>query len=143
MTSESDARGPWEGRGLPSSFGNLYPRGYIIAPVPDRPTADALADQLRLAGFPDGDVYVFDADIARQALEELEQRRHGVRGRLGAIMGNDNDIQEEFTELARKGFAFVVIHAPDEAAVARASPILRANNVRGARHYGRLVVTDM
>jgi len=143
MASESGSHAAhWPDGQPPTSFGNLYPKGDIIAPAPDLSTAEAIADQLRGSGFGEGDVVVFDADAAVRTSEELERRR-GVLGRLGAIFGDEHDVAEEFAHFARDGFAFVVVHAPNDEAVARARTVLRANGVTHARHYGHVVVTDL
>jgi hypothetical protein len=126
----------------PTSFGNLYPRGDIIAPVPDYMTAENVATDLRKGGFPDGDIDVVDNASAIRASEELERRR-GILGRLGAIFGDEHSFAQEFAELARAGHAFLIIHAPNEDAVNRARTVLGMHGVRGARHYGHFLVTDI
>src|SRR3954469_23957485 len=105
MTGNSDAHAAhWPSGSAPTSFGNLYPRGDIVAPAPDRATADAIAAELHGAGFSEGDVVVYDADAAARASDELERRR-GVLGRLGAIFGDEHVIAQDFAHLAREGFA--------------------------------------
>ena len=126
----------------PTSFGNFYPRGDIIAPVVEYTTAETVAQDLRSHGFPDGDIDVVDSSFALRASEELERRR-GILGRLGAIFGDEHAFAEEFAELARAGYAFVIIHAPDDDALQRARAILDAHDIHGARHYGRYLMTSI
>jgi hypothetical protein len=126
----------------PTSFGNFYPRGDIIAPVADFTTAENIAQDLRSGGFPDGDVDVLENAFTVRAADEVERRR-GILGRLGAIFGDEHFFAEEFAELARTGHAFLIVHAPSADAILRAGTVLGAHGVRGAKHYGHFLVTDI
>jgi hypothetical protein len=126
----------------PTSFGNLYPKGDIVAAVEDRPTAEALVGALRTAGFPESDLDILEPAFVVQAAEELE-RRKGLLGRIGDIVGDEGYFAGQFLELARAGHPIVLVHAPATEAVDRARPSLGRPGVLRARHYGALAVTDL
>jgi hypothetical protein len=126
----------------PIAFGNVYPKGDIMAVVHDRATAQWLVSALQASGFPETDMDILEPAFVLEAAETLARQR-GWLARLGSVLGDEGYFADQFLELVRQGHAIVLIHAPDEETLQRARPVLARHHVLKARHYGDLTVTDV
>ena len=126
----------------PTLFGNVYPVGDIVTVVYDRSGADALVAALEEAGFPDTDLDILEPEMVMAADETLRKRRT-LLNRLGSLFGDEGHLADSCLELVRNGHPVVLVHAPTDAKIGRARPILARHKVLMARHYGTFAVTDL
>ena len=126
----------------PTAFGNVYPKGDIIAVVHDHATAQLLVRSLQASDFPEDDMDILEPAFVLEAAETLARQR-GLLSRLASTLGDEGYFADQFLELVRQGHPIVLIHAPDEQTLQRARPVLARHHVLRARHYGDLAVTDL
>src|SRR5437899_11364616 len=70
----------------PIAFGNVYPKGDIMAVVHDRATAQLLVGALQASGFPETDMDILEPAFVLEAAQKLARRR-GWLARLGSMLG--------------------------------------------------------
>jgi hypothetical protein len=120
--------------------GVFYPTGYIMAMLPDRDAANAVAT--RLEGEPGG------ADMSLVDPSEVIS----VIG--GTVKGADDGSElpsagteaatvRKFVELAQKGHYGLLIKVPKDELAKRAMEVLQANNFSYAQRYHMLVIEDI
>jgi len=126
----------------PTAFGNVYPKGDIMAVVHDRATAHVLVGALQASGFPDTDMDILEPAFVLEAAAALAHQR-GWLARFAGALGDEGYLAEQVLELVRQGHPIVLIHAPDDETLQRARPVLARHHVLQARHYGDLTVTDV
>ena len=126
----------------PTKFGNVYPKGDIIAVVEDHATAQQLVGSLRASDFPDDDMDILEPAFVLEAAETLARQR-GLLSRLASTLGDEGYFADQFLQLVRQGHPIVLIHAPEEQTLQRARPVLARHRVLVARHYGDLAITDL
>src|SRR2546430_12875556 len=102
----------------PTAFGNVYPKGDIVAVVHDHGTAQLLVRSLRASDFPEDDMDILEPAFVLEAAETLARQR-GLLSRLASTLGDEGDFADQFLEFVRQGHPTVLIHAPQEQALQR------------------------
>lgn len=132
--------------GSATSFGVLYPTGYILAFLSNCAATRQVAEQLRNSGIPDGDVI----DFTGEEFVELVQAHQENKGLWSSFMetvsrhlGTEAVYVDHDLRLARNGACAVAVHINDDAAKATAKTILLAHNPLAMRYYGATAIEIM
>lgn len=121
-----------------SEAGMFYPTGYIVVGFADSATAQDAQAGLQRQGFGSGELkYVPAAEMAREATKNLENPS------LFASTGASMPTRQKQLELARDGYDFVLIHAPENDDEKRALRALAATPPRYAVKYKRLIIENL
>lgn len=125
----------------------FYPTDYVIAAFETRSLLNGARDALQHAGFAESDVIVLDAQQMRSL--RREQNREASSNPLKAIkafisnMGDDSDYVLQYQELAERGYAFLLVYAPDDEKTAQVTQSLKPFRPERARKYATMKVTDL
>lgn len=118
--------------------GMFYPTGYIVAGFVDTATAKDAQAGLQRQGFAAEDLkYVAAAEMVRAAAKNLENPS------FFASTGASMPTRQKQLELARRGYDFVLIHAPGKEDEDRALQALASTPPRYAIKYKRLIIENL
>jgi hypothetical protein len=121
-----------------NTTGILNPVGHVVlAFADDATTAQAVAD-LRAAGFAEADVLVYTAEEATPRLRERVRTASEIAG-----FGYEITLMRRYLGYAEAGAGWLVVFAPDDAAVARVVEVARRHGARCAVRYHRLASEDL
>jgi hypothetical protein len=130
----------------PTSLGNIYPRGDVLAVIDDRESAERAVRSLTDAGLPADAVFLLDGPTVLEAYELNEQQRGSLQrfeAWLSAAFSDDAAYAEEYALEARRGHYMVVVHAAREDLIERISKVLHSYGAHAIRHYELLTVTEL
>ena len=129
-----------------SSFGSFYPTNYVLAVFEHNADAAQAGDKLRSAGFAADDVIVASGKEVVEH-EKIAKSEQGIFARLGEqwsrLYTDESADANALIEFARKGAAFVLVYAPEDADTTRAGDVLRAHHPPVLRKYGKLAITEL
>jgi hypothetical protein len=121
-----------------ASLGALNPVGHLVlAFANDAIANDARADLLQ-AGFTDQDILMYTSAELFPNLDDMIRKASGAAG-----FGYEINLMRRYLTLAGEGAGWLVVYAPDDDQVAKASPIAKRFGARSAVRYGRLVNEDL
>ena len=121
-----------------NTTGILNPLGHVIlAFKDDAVTAEAVA-ALRAAGSSAEDVLVYRAEEARPRLRERVQTVSQAAG-----FGYEITLMRRYLAFAEQGAGWLIVHAPDEAAVERIVAVAKRFQALCAVRYHRLANEDL
>ena len=113
-------------KGPDHSFGLFYPKNYILIGLDNEARAREV-EQLFLAdGFAAEDVAFASGGFVTTKLESVKDASLLERIKIGiaGLAGTESGYIEDDLKLARRGGAFVFVHAPDDATAAKAKHLL-------------------
>ncbi|HEY2344856.1 MAG TPA: hypothetical protein VGH80_03110 [Xanthomonadaceae bacterium] len=124
------------------SFGLFYPRHYILIGLDNEGRAQEVEQIFLAAGFASDDVACASGSFVTGKLESTRDPGLIERIKIGIahIAGTEQGYIDDDLKLARRGGAFVFVHAPDEATATRAAAIIKRIHPMYARHYRELAI---
>jgi hypothetical protein len=129
-----------------NEFGIFYPKGYVLSVFPDAADAERAVAALRAAGFRPDDLVVATAPEVLAYSREM-RADPGLLSRfehfVASLYAGEASLADDLVALAQQGHTFVAVHAPDDAATARASGAVRAFGPVVLRKYDALSYTDL
>ncbi len=129
-----------------TSFGSFYPTNYVLAVFNTDTTVEQTRDALHAAGFSANDVIVASGQGVAEHDASMHAS-HGVLAKLGEkwsrLYTDDAMNADALMDMARRGAAFVLAYAPDEAATTRAINALRPFSPMVFRKYEALSTKDV
>ncbi len=109
----------------------------VLAFDNDDITAQAV-EALRGAGFADQDILAYTAAEATPRLQERVRAASGAAG-----FGYEIVLMRRYLSFAEQGAGWLIVYAPDDAAVQRVVDIARKFNAKCAVRYHRLANEDL
>jgi hypothetical protein len=109
----------------------------ILAFENDDVTADAV-EALRAAGFADQDILAYRADEATPRLRERVREASGAAG-----FGYEIVLMRRYLSYAEQGAGWLIVYAPDDAAVQRVVDVATRFSAKCAVRYHRLANEDL
>ena len=120
------------------SLGALNPVGHVVlAFASDAIAADARAD-LSQAGFTDQDILTYTSGELFPDLDDMIRKASGAAG-----FGYEINLMRRYQTLAGEGSGWLVVYAPEDDQVAKASLVAKRLGAKSAVRYGRLVNEDL
>lgn len=117
--------------------GIFYPTGHIVAGFENADDAKAAQKQLQAAGCGGELSFISSNEMAREAQKNLESPS------FFASMGSSLPVRQKQLELAKDGWNFLLIHAPEDADEARVAEALGGSRVRYAIKYRTLIIENI
>lgn len=125
--------------GSATSFGVLYPTGYMLAFLPNGAATRQVEEELRQSGFSDGDVMSFTGDEFIE-LVEAHQENKGLWSQfmesVSRHLGTEAVYVHHDLRLARDGACAVAVHVNTDADKDTARTIISAHEPLAMRYYG-------
>lgn len=128
------------------SFGNFYPKNYVLAVFEADSTAAQAGDALRAAGFAADDVIV----TSGHDVVDFDRAAHSEQGLLAKLGEKWSKLYTDeaadaaaLIDLARGGYAFVLAYAPEQEQTDRAASVLRGLLPTVLRKYDTLKITEL
>jgi hypothetical protein len=125
----------------------FYPTGYVITAFPTQEQAQQARRAVRQSGIADEHVVML---APHEVLAEKRERKaieaNNLIGKFQAFfsnMGDDSRYVEQYVELARKGYTFLLIYAPEEADTEHVRQAIRPFDPHRPRKYDQTTVTDL
>jgi hypothetical protein len=109
----------------------------VLAFDNDDITAQAV-EALRGAGFADQDILAYTAAEATPRLQERVRAASGAAG-----FGYEIVLMRRYLSFAEQGAGWLIVYAPDDAAVQRVVDVARKFNAKCAVRYHRLANEDL
>ena len=122
----------------PRAFNTFNPAGHVVVAMPSSEAVDQVVQDLRRAGFSDGDVTVFTAE----EMQQLAQREVD-EATLAARIGQEYNLAKARLELASKGHSFLVIPAKDDDRVQAVAESARRHGAVRAQRYGTFIIEEL
>jgi hypothetical protein len=120
------------------SIGILNPIGHVVlAFEDDAVTAEAVA-ALRAAGFAEEDILVYRAEEATPRLRQRVQTASEAAG-----FGYEITLMRRYLAFAEQGAGWLIVYAPDAAAVQRIVEVAKRFHALCAVRYHRLANEDL
>jgi hypothetical protein len=120
------------------SIGILNPIGHVVlAFKDDAVTAEAVA-ALRAAGFAEQDILVYRAEEATPRLRQRVQTASEAAG-----FGYEITLMRRYLAFAEQGAGWLIVYAPDAAAVQRIVEVAKRFHALCAVRYHRLANEDL
>jgi hypothetical protein len=120
------------------SIGILNPIGHgVLAFKDDAVTAEAVA-ALRAAGFAEADILVYRAEEATPRLRQRVQTASEAAG-----FGYEITLMRRYLAFAEQGAGWLIVYAPDEAAVQHIVEVAKRFHALCAVRYHRLANEDL
>lgn len=120
-----------------SEAGIFYPTGHIVAGFANADDAKAAQKQLQDGGCGGEIRFISDAEMAREAEKNLQSPS------FFASMGSSLPVRQKQLELAKDGWNFLLIHAPQSEDEARVAEALGGSKVRYAIKYRTLIIENI
>ncbi len=124
------------------SFGMFYPLHYIIAGFDNDARAQEVAELFVADGFAEDDVAFASGGFVTTKLESVKDATllDRIKRTIAGIAGTEAGYIEDDQKLARRGGAFVFVHAPDDASATKATHLLKTVHPMFARRYLPLAI---
>jgi hypothetical protein len=120
------------------SFGVFKPVGHVVISFPAAAKADAAAAALAAAGFGDADVRRYtDREMLEQIAHDIE------RASPVAEVGQEMNLIRAQRELAKKGYHWLIVRAPDDARAVRVAGITHRHGAERAQRYGSFIIEEL
>ena len=121
-----------------NTVGILNPVGHVILAFPDDAVTDEAVAALRAAGFAEEDILAFRAE---EATPRLRERVRSVSGSAG--FGYEIVLMRRYLSYAEQGAGWLIVYAPDDAAVQRVVEVATRFHALCAVRYHRLANEDL
>lgn len=120
-----------------TSFGVFYPTHYVVAAFDTLKHAEQAELALKKAGFAADEVRAADGNFV---VHEVESRADAswlddIKAQIARVVGTETSYIDDDMALARRGAAFLFVHAPDHDSMKRTEHELRKLHPIYARHY--------
>jgi len=123
---------------LPTTLGAFNPVGHVMAALPSADASAQATGQLCDAGFAPEHIVDFSARYGAQAMAEMIEGASGAAG-----FGAELSLMRRYLELAREGYRWLLVYAPDDAQAEQVKAIALANGAPVAVKYHLLAVEDL
>lgn len=120
----------------PETFGVFKPVGHTVMALRSAADAEAAIAALAAQGLTEVVTY------SPHEMAKLARSERLAASPLAAF-GYELELLDTHLELAESGCSFVVVHAPEDAQVARVAEVARASKAASAQQYGRFVIEDL
>ena len=121
-----------------NTVGILNPIGHVILAFPDDAVAAEAVAALRAAGFAEEDILAYRAEEATPRLRERVQSASEAAG-----FGYEINLMHRYLALAEQGAGWLIVYAPDDAAVQRLVEVAKRFHALCAVRYHRLANEDL
>jgi hypothetical protein len=121
-----------------NTTGILNPVGHVILAFRDDATTAQAVDALRAAGCSDADVLVYTAEEATPRLRERTKTASEAAG-----FGYEINLMHRYLSYAEQGAGWLIVYAPDDAAVDRIVAVARQFEALCAVRYHRFANEDL
>jgi hypothetical protein len=124
-------------KGSDHSFGMFYPQDYILIGLDNEARAKQVEQMFLDDGFRGDNVAFASGSFVTTKLESLKDADLIEKIKIGIarIAGTEQGYVDDDLKLARRGGAFVFVHAPDDEAAARATGLIKRIHPVFARRY--------
>ncbi len=120
-------------------MGVYYPSQHVVLAIAEPEVAEALAGELREAGFPEGDIYTASPHEMQAFLEQTFQDA----GMIAQIVGAELKQAEILVQLAQTGCGFLIVRIPDEASRDKLLDLGARHPLRKALYYHALAIEEL
>ena len=121
-----------------NTTGILNPVGHVILAFKDDAIATQAVEALRAAGSAAEDILVYRAEEATPRLRERVQTVSGAAG-----FGYEITLMRRYLAFAEQGAGWLIVYAPDDAAVQRVVDVAKRFQALCAVRYHRLANEDL
>jgi len=121
-----------------ASSGILNPVGHVVLAFKDDATMQQAVAALRAAGSADADILAYTAEEATPRLRERVRTASEAAG-----FGYEITLMRRYLAYAEDGAGWLIVYAPDDAAVARVVEVAKRLDARCAVRYHRLANEDL
>ena len=129
-----------------SSFGSFYPKHYVLAVFNTDAEAAQAGATLHAHGFAADDVIVASG-LEVLAHEQAAKAEQGIFARIGEqwskLYTDESADAHALMDFAKRGAAFVLAYAPEEAEITKVADALRPMHPPVMRNYGTLAITEL
>ena len=123
---------------LPTSFGSFKPVDHIVVAMPDDDAAAAFTKDLLVNGFASEDVLHFSAAEGRSDMARMLDGASDFAG-----FGYEITLMRRYLDLAKKGYRWVLVYAPEDDQAERAKEAALRQAAPMAVKYHSLAVEDL
>ena len=120
------------------SLGALNPVGHVVLAFANDAIAGAAKADLLQAGFTEQDILGYTSAELFPDLDDMIRKASGAAG-----FGYEINLMRRYLTLAGEGCGWLVVYAPEDEPVAKATLVAKRFGARTAVRYGRLVNEDM
>lgn len=120
------------------AYGVFKPVGHVVISFPSKQQADAAVQALAAIGV--------EGEAVRRLSdrEMLAQTGHDLHdGGLLANVGQEMNLVKAHRALAKLGYHWLVVHAPEDDAARRVAEVAREHGAERAQAYGRFVIEEL
>jgi len=121
-----------------NTTGILNPVGHVILAFEDDAVTAEAVEALRAGGSADEDILVYRAEEATPRLRERVQTASEAAG-----FGYEITLMRRYLSFAERGAGWLIVYAPDDAAVQRVVEVARRFRALCAVRYHRLANEDL
>jgi len=121
-----------------NTTGILNPVGHVILAFKDDAVTAQAVEALRAAGSAPEDILVYRAEEATPRLRERVQTVSGAAG-----FGYEITLMRRYLAFAEQGAGWLIVYAPDDAAVQRVVDVAKRFQALCAVRYHRLANEDL
>ena len=122
----------------PRAFNTFNPAGHVVVAMPSAESADQVVQDLRRAGFADGDL----VNYTPEEMQQLAQREVD-EATLAARIGQEYNLAKARLELAAKGHSFIVIPAKGDDQLQAVADAARRHGAVRAQRYGTFIIEEL
>ncbi len=124
------------------SFGLFYPQNYILAAFDNDARAREVEGLFVIDGFADDDVAYASGGFVTTKLESVKDASllERIKAGIAHIAGTEQGYLDDDLKHARRGGAFVFVHAPDHASADKATHLLKRVHPVYARRYTTMAI---
>ena len=121
------------------SFGVFKPVDHVVISFATAQQADAAAQALADIGLRGAGAVrrLSDREMLEQIDEDLKQAS------AVATIGQEINLIKAHRALARQGYHWLVVHAPEERQVARVAQVARDHGAERAQRYGHFIIEEL
>jgi len=116
----------------------LNPVDHVVLAFDNDEVTSQAVDALRATGFADQDILAYSAAEATPRLQERVRAASGAAG-----FGYEIVLMRRYLSYAEQGAGWMIVYAPDDAAVQRIVDVARRFNAKCAVRYHRLANEDL
>ena len=121
-----------------NTTGTLNQVGHVVVAFADDATCTQAVEALHASGLQDADILAYSASEAAPRLRERVQSTSEAAG-----FGYEITLMRRYLSLAEHGAGWLIVYAPDDAAVGRIVDIARRFHASCAVRYHRLASEEL
>ncbi len=127
----------------PSSFGIVYPEGYLVAVIDDPTHAEQAAAALRAEGIADDAIKLVSGPDAVTYADNLRNRARPGQKMLQQLFMDELSFQQEYDAQVQQGHSLLNVRVENVEHAHQIVALLVPYQAHGVKYYGRWIVTDM